>query len=181
MEIMNQLFCGIDCSFSGTAIVILDSDGKVIQEKLISTKANTSDQYDIEKRMLKIVEELSLIKDYPDIKLTYIEEISFGSTGSGADQLAALNYYIRVFMYQNDIVYYTVPPTTLKKYITGSGQCKKNLMLKEVYKKWNVDYVDDNLCDAYSLSRFALDNYVKGTMEPYKKKVKEKKIKGEIK
>jgi len=172
---MNEFFLGIDPSFSATGVVILDREGKVIKEEVISTKHDPNNQYDIETRMLYVVEKLNFVLDYPEIKLTYIEEISFGSSGSGSDQLAALNYFIRVFLLQNKFVFYTVPPTTLKKFITGNGQCKKNLMLKEVYKRWTVDYVDDNLCDAYSLSRFALDNYNKGFMEAVKKK--EKKVK----
>jgi crossover junction endodeoxyribonuclease RuvC len=172
---MNELFCGIDPSFSGTGVVILDKQGKVIKEDLIITKKDPNNIYDIEFRMLEIVEKLKFLKDYSKIQLTYIEEISFGSRGSGADQLAALNYFIRIFLLQNGFLFYMVPPTTLKKYITGHGQCKKNLMLKEVYKKWGVDYEDDNLCDAYALSRFALDNYNKGFNLPYKKKEKKQK------
>ena len=34
----------------------------------------------------------------------------------------------------------------------------KELMLKEAYKKWGVDYINNNLCDAYCLSRFCFEN-----------------------
>lgn len=172
---MNEIFVGIDPSFSGTGIVVLDRQGVVVKEELISTKHDPNNQYDIETRMLYVTEKLKFLKDIPKIQLTYIEEISFGSTGSGADQLAALNYFIRVFLLQNNFLFYTVPPTTLKKFITGHGQCKKNLMLKEVYKRWGVDYSDDNLADAYSLARMALDNYSNGFLEAIKKKEPKKK------
>ena len=173
---MNEVFIGIDPSFAGTGIVILDREGKVIREELISTKKDPNNLYDIETRMLKIIEKLTFITEIPKVQVVYIEEISFGSQGSGSDQLAALNYFIRIFLLQNNFLYFTVPPTTLKKYITGKGQCKKNLMLKEVYKRWGVDYEDDNLADAYSLSRLALHNYNKGIFEIIKKKKEKKKF-----
>jgi Holliday junction resolvasome RuvABC endonuclease subunit len=47
-----------------------------------------------------------------------------------------------------------VPPTSLKKYVTGKGQgVPKSQMLLHVYKKWNVDITDDNAADSYALAR----------------------------
>lgn len=157
-----KLFCGIDASFSGTGVVVIDNEFNIINQRLISTKKK-DDPYDIEKRMIFVVEDLSsfLTKYFKDLRLILLEGISYGSTGDGAAQLAALNYFIRIFLFQNDLNYGEIPPTTLKKFVTGTGQCKKNLMLKEVYKKWGVDFSDDNLCDAYGLARLAQFNYNK--------------------
>jgi Holliday junction resolvasome RuvABC endonuclease subunit len=48
-----------------------------------------------------------------------------------------------------------VPPTSLKKYVTGKGTgVQKNQMLLAVYKKWGVTFDDDNVADAYGLARF---------------------------
>lgn len=48
-----------------------------------------------------------------------------------------------------------VPPTSLKKYVTGKGTgVQKNQMLLAVYKKWGVAFDDDNIADAYGLARF---------------------------
>jgi len=173
-----KLFCGIDASFSGTGVMVIDNECNIIDQRLISTK-KSDDIYDIEKRMIFIVEDLSffLTKYFHDLKLTLIEGISFGSKGEGADQLAALNYFIRIFMVENNILFGAIPPTSLKKFTTGSGQCKKNLMLKEVYKRWNVDFSDDNLCDSYALSRLAQHNYNNSFMETGVVKKKERKKK----
>lgn len=152
----NNLFVGIDASFSGTGVVIINNEYKIIEQKLIGTKRKDNEEYDIEYRMLYIVKALeSLLKYKEDIKLVLIEGISFGSTGEGAAQLAALNYFIRIFLLNNNIPYSSITPTNLKKFVTGTGQCKKNLMLKEVYKKWGEDFQDDNICDSYSLARMA--------------------------
>lgn len=48
-----------------------------------------------------------------------------------------------------------VPPMTLKKYATGKGTAKKQEMLLQIYKRWGVEFNDDNAADAYALARLA--------------------------
>lgn len=48
-----------------------------------------------------------------------------------------------------------VPPMTLKKYATGKGTAKKQEMLLQIYKRWGVEFTDDNAADAYALARLA--------------------------
>ena len=48
-----------------------------------------------------------------------------------------------------------IPPMTLKKYATGKGTAKKQEMLLQIYKRWGVEFNDDNAADAYSLARLA--------------------------
>jgi hypothetical protein len=46
-----------------------------------------------------------------------------------------------------------VPPTTLKKYVAGKGTgVSKSQMLLNVYKKWGVEFDDDNAADSFSLA-----------------------------
>ena len=47
-----------------------------------------------------------------------------------------------------------VPPTSLKKYVTGKGTgVQKNQILLHTYKKWGVEFDDDNAADSYGLAR----------------------------
>ena len=46
-----------------------------------------------------------------------------------------------------------VPPMTLKKYAAGKGNAKKQEMLLQVYKRWGMEFLDDNAADAYALAR----------------------------
>jgi Holliday junction resolvasome RuvABC endonuclease subunit len=48
-----------------------------------------------------------------------------------------------------------VPPMTLKKYASGKGNAKKQEMLLQIYKRWGVEFSDDNAADAYALARLA--------------------------
>lgn len=48
-----------------------------------------------------------------------------------------------------------VSPMTLKKYATGKGTSKKQEMLLQIYKRWGVEFNDDNAADAYALGRLS--------------------------
>jgi crossover junction endodeoxyribonuclease RuvC len=48
-----------------------------------------------------------------------------------------------------------IPPMTLKKYATGKGNAKKQEMLMQIYKRWGIEFNDDNAADAYALGRLA--------------------------
>lgn len=48
-----------------------------------------------------------------------------------------------------------VPPMTLKKYAAGKGNAKKQEMLMQIYKRWGIEFNDDNAADAYALGRLA--------------------------
>lgn len=48
-----------------------------------------------------------------------------------------------------------IPPMTLKKYATGKGTAKKQEMLLQIYKRWGVEFNDDNAADSYALAKIA--------------------------
>ena len=50
------------------------------------------------------------------------------------------------------IVYQEVAPTQAKKFLTGKGNCDKNLILKEVFKRYHIDVDDDNVADAVNFN-----------------------------
>jgi len=48
-----------------------------------------------------------------------------------------------------------IPPMTLKKYAAGKGNAKKQEMLMQIYKRYGVEFNDDNAADSYGLARIA--------------------------
>ena len=73
--------------------------------------------------------------------------------------MGAVHYLIRIFLFQNNIKHKIIAPTELKKFVTGKGQCKKDLILLNVFKKWGVEFDNSDLADAYGLARMALEDY----------------------
>jgi hypothetical protein len=51
-----------------------------------------------------------------------------------------------------------VPPMTLKKYAAGKGNAKKQEMLLQIYKRWGIEFNDDNAADSYALARLVSGN-----------------------
>lgn len=90
-----------------------------------------------------------------NVDLVAMEGYAFGAK-VGREQAGELGGTVKL------AVHYTlgpdklliVPPTALKKFVTGRGNAKKNEMLLGVYKQWGEEFTDDNQADAYSLEQF---------------------------
>lgn len=176
---MSKLFSGVDLSLNGTAVVIIDEQGKIISQIRLKTKSEDL----IEDRLLFIAEKVISFLNSQKIERTYIEGLAYSSSGQSTMELAALHYIIRCAIFkERGLSYKIISPPTLKKFVSGVGNCKKNLMLLYTFKKFGEEFDDDNLCDAYCLSRLALDEHKKGitfiTMNgtPHKGKKKQKFI-----
>lgn len=146
-------FAGLDLSLTETGLVILDKNFKVLQQVIVSTNPTVN----IECRISEIKE--SIWKYFNKESIIYVEGLSFLSRGRSILDLAGLHYYIRTNLYLSGYDYKPIPPTVIKKFITGKGNCKKELMLLKVYKKFGIEFDNNNLCDAYSLARFAVEQY----------------------
>jgi|WetSurSiteA1Bulk_404760.scaffolds.fasta_scaffold00070_33 crossover junction endodeoxyribonuclease RuvC len=147
-------FIGMDFAFAKSGLAILDENANIISEGVIVTSPKHSD----EERLIQILDVLNKL-DQTDIKLVYLEGLSYGSQGRSVSQIGAVHYLTRIFLYKNKINYKIISPSELKKFITGKGNAKKDLMLLNIYKKFGIAYEDDNLADAYSLARMALEEY----------------------
>jgi crossover junction endodeoxyribonuclease RuvC len=151
------LFVGIDPSLTNTAVIILNQEEKIYNHKLIKTDAGAFET--TEERLLHIVNEVKYVANLPRLEKVYIEGLSFGSKGQAMMQLAALHFLIRCYFFQRGSVYDVVPPTTVKKFVTGKGNSKKELMLLKTFKRWGVEFEDNNLCDAYCIAQYTLNEY----------------------
>lgn len=64
-----------------------------------------------------------------------------------------------------------VAPTALKKYVTGKSTAKKNEILLATYRKWGVEFNDDNAADSYGLAQIAADIDAGTTDHAYEEEV----------
>jgi Holliday junction resolvasome RuvABC endonuclease subunit len=55
-----------------------------------------------------------------------------------------------------------VPPTTLKKHITGDGKADKTDMVKAIWDRFDIHFKDHNEADAFGLCVVYLDGLKKG-------------------
>ena len=153
----NIIAIGLDLSLTGTGVVVLN-DGKIIEQKLIKSKPVPDGKpKDEVERIRGIVDGIEKIVIQHKPNIAVIEGLAFMVRNATAlVQLSALNYMIRYMLMQNNIPFIIVAPTSLKKFITGNGASKKDVILIELYKRWGVTILDDNEADAYGLSQIGL-------------------------
>lgn len=157
-DLRDPMFVGIDPSYNGFAIIVIDQEGEIIEQKLLSTDSNK----EAEERIIDLEKDFKFIPNIICLHSVCIEGPSYSSNGAFILQMGALHYYLRIFLLKNDVNFSVIAPGTLKKFVSGDGRAKKDLMLLHVYKKWGVEFADDNLADAYGLARMALEEYKNG-------------------
>jgi crossover junction endodeoxyribonuclease RuvC len=149
----NIISIGIDLSLTGTGIVILNG-GKIIKQQLIKSKPVGDRPTDEIIRLKTIVEEIELIigENFPDIVV--IENLAFAVRKTTAlTQLAGLSFLVRSMLVDYRVPFYMCAPTTLKRFATGKGNSEKDHMILEAFKKYGVDFIDNNIADALFLAK----------------------------
>lgn len=114
---------------------------------VIDSPKGDGDYADLE-RLKYIVTTLGEIARGSD--LAVVEGFAFARPEQ-SHQLGALGYMMRIWLWSHQIPFVTVAPAALKKWASGSGKCKKDLILREVNRRWQVVIDDDNAADAYAL------------------------------
>ena len=155
---------GIDASLgakgdksSGTGIVILE-DGK----EVFSCLVNNVQKLDGVPRLLYVRAQLENIMAQFSSRLDLItlEDYSYNSKGNSVIDNAELGGLIRIMLHyyqeQRRIPYLKIAPSQVKKFILGKGNgtgTKKEDMKLGVYKKFGIEYPDNNRVDAYALAK----------------------------
>lgn len=149
-----KYFAGIDQSLSGTGLVVIDQKHNIVAQKLIASDPKR----DIAERIFNIYNNIvaGLLPYNEGLARIGMEGLSTGKLSRSLTDLAGLYHYIRVEFMTCGLLPLTtiVSPGEIKKFVTGKGNAKKDLMLLKVYKKWGEEFDDDNLCDAYCLARY---------------------------
>jgi len=145
---MNENILALDQSLTETGWYCKDGYGVIL-----------TDKKDID-RMLDIRGKITqLIKKYK-INIIVIEDFSFASKGRAIFELGGLGWMLRLLASDLKINLVVVDTSMLKKFITGKGNSKKEVMLLEVYKKYGFDTHNNNIADAFALFKF-YEEYIK--------------------
>lgn len=84
--------------------------------------------------------------------LVLIEGYSFGSAqkkkNSQAHATGEMGGVVRLALYEEDLAVAEMPPTSLKKFATGKGQCEKGLVLAEAVRRLGYKGGNHNEADA---------------------------------
>jgi Holliday junction resolvasome RuvABC endonuclease subunit len=148
---------GLDQSYSGFGVTIMDVD----TEKYTTVVFKAEDLH--VDRLLWISQKLASIISPVAAKASTVsvamEGYAYGSQMS--HMLGELGAVVKLVCYQqlrgmHGQYPYIIPPTTLKKYVTGKGNgIPKSAMMMHVFKKWGAEFNNDNAADSYALARIA--------------------------
>lgn len=143
---------GIDPSLTNFAIVGFNNEG--VTQELIKSKLKGPE------RLIQIRD--ALIEEMEKLEPDYVGIEGYGFNSQRGVVLGELGGVIRVVLYEYfgsdyDKKVIVIPPTTLKKFVSGKGNCEKSLILKNVFKRWGYDCDNDNLADAYSIAKYVED------------------------
>jgi crossover junction endodeoxyribonuclease RuvC len=146
------LSIGIDPSLVETGVVGV-RNGKVEFSHLVKSKKIGDTPREEMERIRNIVDEIIFIIEKYNPAIVVMESIAFMAHNTTAlAQLCGVNYMVRDAVYKNHLLY-MVTPTGLKKFITGKGNCQKDLMLLETYKRYKISFSNNNSCDAFGLAK----------------------------
>lgn len=162
---------GIDPSLVATGYAESNSSGELVDTLKVPGKG--------ESRLNAINQALYLRCLTPTpADLVVMEGLSFGARSTSAHELAGLHWIIRTALWRASQEFVVVAPSLLKKFTTGKGNAPKEVMMREVFKRWGIDAYDNNQADSYGLMRIGM--CLKGVVEPETKAQREvlAKLKG---
>jgi len=144
---------GLDMSLTGTGFAL--ASGPVYQLMTIKTKPK---DFNTPFDRLRHISDAVMSRIAKTVRLVCIEDYFVPQTKAqfgSAINLIALGTVMRMALYEAGIPFIIVAPSQLKKFVTGKGTCQKSMILREVYKRWEVDAKDDNQADAFGLAKMA--------------------------
>ena len=161
---------GLDLSLVKTGYAIIQDDGKVLASGVIKSKPTGDKPIDETRRIKKIAEDImeklhEVMNGYVP-ELVVIEGLAFMAVGTSLVQLAGLNYLTRILLEEFGWPFLIVAPTTLKKFITGSGKGEKDMVVMSLYKNYGFEAGDNNEADAYALAACGMALLDKPIKEP---------------
>jgi Holliday junction resolvasome RuvABC endonuclease subunit len=171
---------GLDLSLTSTGWCVL-KDGKIEKTGTIKTKSKGMKrlQYikneinSIRHRKKEVQNEDMVEASRNQINLIAIEGYSMGSQKGQVFSIGELGGIIKYFMWISDIEIIIVPPQTLKKFVAGKGGFKKNMMMMKAFKKYGIDFKNDDECDAFCLAKMG-QAYLEGTNIKYEQEALKK-------
>lgn len=140
---------GLDVS-TKTGLSVVDKDRNV----LLGEQVTFPKLRGWERASAIIARIMELHAEYkPD--LVVIENYGFANANSLVT-LVEIGTIIRYFLWQENIPYIDVPPNSLKKFVTGKGQAKKEEVMMYVLKRWDYTSKTNDIADAVGLGMFGL-------------------------
>ncbi len=148
------VYFGIDASLTCTGLAVLNEEYLTTWNLKPKEKGNLRlSWFNYEFRDL-------LRNELKNITCCGLEGYAFGRHNK-AHQIGELGGIIRLNLHDNNVSNVVIPPTSLKKFVTGSGKGDKSGMILHLYKRWGFTVEQEDQADATACALFAWYHYAK--------------------
>ena len=139
---------GLDLSLTGTGVCLLSENNHII--KSIKTKPVDGKKMDRYVKILCGIREVT--KEHAPLAI-FIENYAFGVNPKNTSSIVNLGELGGIIKYSfRAYPIFLVAPNTLKLFVTGKGNSKKEDMKLKSYKKYNREFKTNDECDAFGLA-----------------------------
>ncbi len=148
-----MIIIGIDPSLTSTGIVSVNEFGIILTSEAVKSKLfGVKRLSDIKEQMIPKVR---YDADEGEETMVFIEGYSYGSLNN-REILGELGGMIRLMLFEQEIPFIDVAPTSLKKFVTGKGNADKIAMALGIQKTWGKDFETTDQADAFALCQLGL-------------------------
>ena len=138
---------GIDLSLTGTGLAVVEGNKLHFSECYKPVNKSSPE------RLIEIQRKVSETMLGYDPEIICLEGYSFGSKGRAVFQTGELGGVIRVLLHKSGINWLEIPPSQVKKFAAGVGNCGKDIVLQQVYKRWGMEFKTSDEADAFVLAK----------------------------
>lgn len=146
---MNVL--GIDASLNGTGLCLSLAVPGIKKREYRTGLCKFQSGGDPFRKWKEIVSKVLAFSD--EAQLILIEDYAYGAHSSSTTVLAELGGIIRWELRKQGREFTIVSSSVIKKFLTGKGSGPKNVLLKDVYRLYRMNFDDDNLADSFALAK----------------------------
>ncbi len=143
---------GIDASLTGTGVAVIKDGEFITSYRIVPKKKGVERLIEVERCLLGI-----LFNHKAD--LVCLEDYAYSKAGH-AHQMGELGGVLRVMFHGTKLPWIVIGTGQLKKFVTGKGNGKKDLILMNVFKKWGLQFGNSDEADAFGLAK--IGSYLAG-------------------
>lgn len=138
---------GLDLSLTSTGVAIAETSGSLITGRWTNNLRGTP-------RLRFLRDKLdTLLKGNEGAPCVIVlEGYSFASRASHAHSIGEWGGIARLLIHDHGLPFAEVPPTSLKKFMTGSGTAKKPEMVMRLLKDYGLEVPQEDEADAAALA-----------------------------
>lgn len=147
---MSGKYLGLDPSLTSFGVSILDSKGELVSATAVRTKLKGMPRLDL---LLNYI--IDIYNNNQDIVGTAMEGYSYTQNSSSASGLHELGGLLKYTIWKMKKELIIVAPTSVKKFVLGTGQAEKNKMMLGIYKKWGKEFENDDIADSFAIAKIS--------------------------